>query len=54
MGRSPEAGRRRGGQTTVAKWRHGGSSVEVVLELGEERRRVRMGTTKTERGLNLL
>jgi hypothetical protein len=38
IGRSPEVGRRRGGQMTVVKWWRGGSSMEATLELGEERK----------------
>jgi hypothetical protein len=49
MGRSPEVVRWRGGWTMVAKWRRGGTSVEVALELEEERRRAGMGATETGR-----
>jgi hypothetical protein len=38
----------------VAKWQQGGSSMEVVLELGEEKRRVGMGAMETGQGLGLL
>jgi hypothetical protein len=48
MGCSPEAGRRRGDRIMVAKWQLGGCSVEAVLELREERRRVGMDVMETE------